>query len=75
MNVHYIPVHLHPYYRERFGYSGGEFPIAENAYETLISVPMFHGMSDGDVEDVVAAVRKTIGQYIDLSGSTLQRVH
>jgi len=35
VNVHYIPVHLHPYYRERFGYKGGEFPVAEAAYEAV----------------------------------------
>lgn len=58
MNVHYIPVHLHPYYRERFGYKGGEFPVAEGAYERLISLPMFHGMSDQDVNDVICAVTK-----------------
>ena len=46
VNVHYIPVHMHPYYRERFGYKGGEFPVAEDAYERLISLPMFHGMTD-----------------------------
>jgi len=60
VNVHYIPVHLHPYYRQQFGYRGGEFPVAENAYERLISLPMFHDMSDGDVEDVVEAVEKTL---------------
>ena len=60
VNVHYIPVHLHPYYRKQFGYRGGEYPVAENAYERLISLPMFHGMSDGDVEDVVNAVRKVV---------------
>ena len=58
VNVHYIPVHLHPYYRDRFGYRGGEYPVAENAYERLISLPMFHGMSDQDVDDVIAAVKK-----------------
>ena len=58
VNVHYIPVHIHPYYRNRFGYRGGEFPVAENAYETLISLPMFHGMADEDVEDVIRAVVK-----------------
>ncbi len=58
VNVHYIPVHLHPYYRDRFGYRGGEYPIAETAYEQLISLPMFHGMTDQDVEDVIAAVGK-----------------
>jgi len=63
VNVHYIPVHLHPYYRERFAYRGGEFPVAEAAYESLISLPMFHGMSDEDVEDVVRAVDKVSGHY------------
>jgi perosamine synthetase len=58
VNVHYIPVHLHPYYRERFGYQAGEFPIAENAYTRLISLPMFHGMSAQDVEDVIHSVQK-----------------
>ena len=63
VNVHYIPVHLHPYYRERFGYRGGEFPTAESAYESVISLPMFHGMSDADVEDVIRAVDLVIGYY------------
>jgi perosamine synthetase len=63
VNVHYIPVHLHPYYRERFGYRGGEYPIAEDAYERLISLPMFHAMSDQDVEDVIAAVKKVVQAF------------
>lgn len=63
VNVHYIPVHQHPYYRERFGYHGGEFPVAEDAYSRLISLPMFHGMTDKDVEDVIHAVAKVIGHY------------
>ncbi len=63
VNVHYIPVHLHPYYRDRFGYKSGELPVAENAYERLISLPMFHGMSDQDVQDVIAAVRKVMTHF------------
>ena len=62
VNVHYIPVHLHPYYRTRFGYKGGEYPIAESAYEQLISLPMFHGMTNQDVEDVIAAVGTVAGR-------------
>ena len=64
VNVHYIPVHLHPYYRERFGYQGGEFPVAERAYDRLISLPMFHSMSETDVEDVIEAVRKVCSAYL-----------
>lgn len=63
VNVHYVPVHLHSYYRDRFGYKGGEYPVAERAYEQLISLPLFHGMSDRDVEDVIAAVRKVTTHY------------
>jgi len=63
VNVHYIPVHLHPYYRDCFGYRGGEFPVAERAYEQLISLPMFHGMSDEDAEDVIKAVNKVLSHY------------
>ena len=63
VNVHYIPVHLHPYYRQRFGYHGGEYPVSETAYQTLISLPMFHGMSDGDVSSVITAVRKVLEAY------------
>ncbi|MSO55860.1 MAG: UDP-4-amino-4,6-dideoxy-N-acetyl-beta-L-altrosamine transaminase [Acidobacteria bacterium] len=63
VNVHYVPVHLHPYYRERFGYRCGEFPNAEAAYQRLISLPMFHGMTDGDVDDVTTAARKVMAHF------------
>lgn len=63
VNVHYIPVHLHPYYRDQLGFKAGDYPVAEAAYERLISVPMFHGMRDPDVEDVIAAVRKISAAY------------
>ena len=63
VNVHYIPVHLHPFYRDRFGCKRGDFPTAEAAYECLISLPMFHGMTDQDVGDVVAALEKIANHY------------
>jgi len=63
VNVHYIPVHKHSFYRERFGYQGGEYPVAEHAYEALISLPMFHAMTDEDVADVIAAVEKVLRYY------------
>jgi perosamine synthetase len=62
VNVHYIPVHQHPYYRERFK-STESFPIAEEAYQRLISLPMFHSMSARDVEDVIHALRKVVAHY------------
>jgi dTDP-4-amino-4,6-dideoxygalactose transaminase len=61
--VYYIPFHLHPYYRERFGYKGGEFPVAETAYEQLLSLPMFPAMTNADVDDVVRAIGKVLEHY------------
>jgi len=63
VNVHYIPVHRHPYYAERFGYAGGECPVAEDAYERLVSLPMFHAMTEQDVDDVVEAVGKVLSYF------------
>jgi perosamine synthetase len=60
VNVHYIPVHLHPYYRQRFGDRVGTCPIAEAAATEVLSLPLFHGMTDGDLDDVVTAVRKVM---------------
>jgi len=63
VNVHYIPVHLHPYYRDRFGYRGDEFPVAEHAFRQLISLPLFHSMTDHDVSDVIRAVEKVLTHF------------
>lgn len=58
VNVHYIPIHLHPYYRKRFGTGPGMCPVAEKAYEGIISLPMFPRMTDNDVDRVIKEVRK-----------------
>ena len=63
VNVHYIPVHLHPFYRERFGTGPGLCPVAEAAYERLITLPMFAVMSNGDVRSVIDAIEKLIGEF------------
>jgi len=61
VSVHYIPVHRHPYYRERFeSNSPKSYPVAEDAYERLISLPMFHSMTAQDVEDVIHALGKVL---------------
>jgi perosamine synthetase len=57
VNVHYIPVHLHPFYRQRFGTGPGLCPVAEAAYERILSLPLFPAMTERDVDDVVAALR------------------
>jgi dTDP-4-amino-4,6-dideoxygalactose transaminase len=55
VNVHYIPVHLQPYYRS-LGFSQGQFPVAEDFYNRAISIPLYAGLSDSDQERVVNAV-------------------
>ncbi len=63
VNVHYIPVHLHPFYRQRFGLGPGLCPVAEAAYEQLITLPMFPAMTAGDVQDVIEAVTKVVTAF------------
>jgi perosamine synthetase len=63
VNVHYIPVHLHPYYKKRFGHRRGDYPIAEQAYDRLITLPLFPAMSDQDVEDVIHRVEKVASHF------------
>jgi len=60
-SVHFIPLHLHPFYRKEFGYKGGEFPVAESVFESIISVPIYPIMTDLDVKDVIRAVTKIMG--------------
>jgi perosamine synthetase len=62
VNVHYIPVPWHPYY-QRLGYRKGCWPVAEAAYERMISLPIFPAMSDGDVDDVIIAVEKVLRHF------------
>lgn len=63
VNVHYIPVHLHPYYREQLGTQIGQCPVAESAYERIVSLPIFPLMTNEDVKDVVTAVAKVTEAY------------
>ena len=58
MNVHYIPVHLHPFYRRRLGTGLGTCPQAEAAFERILSLPLFPRMEEDDVEAVIAAICK-----------------
>jgi UDP-4-amino-4,6-dideoxy-N-acetyl-beta-L-altrosamine transaminase len=62
-SVHFIPVHLHPYYRDTYGFRRGDFPNAEYAFDRVISLPLFPKMNDKDVKDVIEAVRKIIEYY------------
>lgn len=59
ISVHFIPLHLHPYYRDTYGYTADSFPIATREYERELSLPIYSRMSDADVDDVIAAVLET----------------
>jgi dTDP-4-amino-4,6-dideoxygalactose transaminase len=55
-SVHFIPVHLHPFYREAFGYRPGDLPRAEEIYDRVVSLPLYPRMTEADVRDVIGAV-------------------
>ena len=55
-SVHFIPLHLHSFYREEFGYEPHDFPVALQVFERCLSLPIYSGMSDEDVERVIEAV-------------------
>lgn len=62
-SVHFIPVHIHPYYRGRYGYQPEDLPIAYREYQRLISLPLNPTMTDEDVEDVIAAVKDVVATW------------
>ncbi len=59
-SVHFIPLHLHPYYRETYGYRPEDFPVAYDAYRRMISLPLHPRMTDADVDRVVRAVTEVV---------------
>ena len=62
VNVHYVPVHLHPYYQRRFETGLSDCPVAEAAYSEILSLPIFPTMTDQDASDVLVALRKVCDQ-------------
>jgi dTDP-4-amino-4,6-dideoxygalactose transaminase len=62
-SVHFIPVHLHPYYRQKYGYQPGDFAVAYDAYQRLLSLPLHPLLSDIDLYDVVAAVLDVVRKF------------
>ena len=60
VNVHYLPVHLHPFYRERFGLGPGLCPVAEAAAEEILTLPLFPAMTPDDVRRVVDALTRAL---------------
>ncbi len=66
-SVHFIPLHLHPYYRDHFNFNGG-FQNAEYAYERVISLPLFPAMSEEDVQYVVESVKRIVAKHRKFEG-------
>lgn len=62
-SVHFIPVHLHPYYRMTYGYKHGDYPVAESIYDGILSLPLYPKMTRDDVEVVVNAVKHIVKKY------------
>lgn len=71
-SVHWRPLHLHPYYRDTFGWQPGEFPVATAVWERLVSLPVFSAMTDDEIAAVIEAVRNVCGRFrrraVSLSG-------
>lgn len=62
-SVHYIPIHLHPFYRDRYSYRPDSFPVAHREYERLISLPIYSTMSSQDINDVIEAVVTVVERF------------
>jgi perosamine synthetase len=59
-SVHFIPIHHHPYYREQYGWAPGDFPVADEAFETMISLPLYTRMTEAEVDRVATAVEDIV---------------
>jgi dTDP-4-amino-4,6-dideoxygalactose transaminase len=61
--IHFRALHLHPFYREAFGFAPGSYPVAERASDRLLSLPLYPRMTGNDIEDAVRAVKKVLAFY------------
>jgi len=59
-SVHFIPLHIHPYYRNTYGYKPGDFPVAYETYRRIVSLPIYPRMTDSDIERVIDAVSSVV---------------
>ncbi len=62
-SVHFIPIHLHPYYRNKYGWQPEDYPVATQEYHRVVSLPLSPRLSDADAEDVIAAVLDIVDKY------------
>ena len=59
--VHYMPLHLHPFYKKTFGYKKGDFPAAEKYYERAVTLPLYPKLTDKEVDYVIKTVKEIVG--------------
>ena len=59
--MHYVPLHRHPYWRDRYQLTPEQFPHADAAYQAMVSLPLFTAMGDADQERVIAALHELLG--------------
>jgi dTDP-4-amino-4,6-dideoxygalactose transaminase len=59
-SVHFIPLHIHPYYREKYGYEPSDFPRADEQYQRMLSLPFYPKMSDEELDYVIETVREVL---------------
>jgi dTDP-4-amino-4,6-dideoxygalactose transaminase len=62
-SVHFIPLHIHPYYRETYGYKPEDFPVAYETFKTIVTLPIYPRMSDEDVDRVINSVCEVISSH------------
>jgi len=62
-SVHFIPIHLHPYYRDKYRYQPDSFPVANSNYQRMLSLPLSAGLSDADARDVIEAVLDVVRRH------------
>lgn len=58
--VHFIPLHMHPYYKRAYGYKADDFPVASREYERYLSLPIFPGMTDAQIDFVIESVLEIV---------------
>jgi dTDP-4-amino-4,6-dideoxygalactose transaminase len=59
-SVHFIPLHLHPYYRDMYGYQPNDLPVSNMVYQRILSLPLYSKMTEADIDRVIATVRSLV---------------
>ncbi len=63
-SVHWLPLHMHPYYRETYGYKPGDLPVAAGLYPEMVTLPLYPDMTEGDVRYVCDSVKNIVAQCL-----------